>query len=276
MDPLDLAFKLLEKIVFIAAGFCRNGRAREDRVRKYVFELNGQTYTLLLVLDGHSVPSCIDDIKNVIVLETSEYLPALILQHLSEGASAEDAIKNAHLNLQAEFEKKNFFKFEIAGTCTGGALIFGNTCVAFNLGDITVGLVDEQGNHRELSKHHNAANPEERKRLKDLGVYISRDGRIGDYIMVSGALGDVALNHLHLMKTPHTETISLSPGDKVFVTSDGVIGGNGYGLTFTRVAELVHENCDAKEILSNAIASLNLVDPRSVDDASCIIYYHEA
>jgi hypothetical protein len=94
--------------------------------------------------------------------------------------------------------------------------------------------------------------------------------------MVSGALGDVALNHLHLMKTPHTETISLSPGDKVFVTSDGVIGGNGYGLTFTRVAELVHENCVEKDIVSNAIASLNGVDPRRIDDASCIIYSHEA
>jgi serine/threonine protein phosphatase PrpC len=258
----------------IYAGFCRIGRANEDMVCKYSFELNGKTYTLMFVLDGHGSPSRTDKIINEIVIQTAKYLPALILQYLSEGASAEDAIKNAHLNLQTHFEEMNGFKN--AGTCIGGALIFGNTCVAFNLGDITVGLVDSKGNHRELSKHHNAANPEERKRLENLGVYISPDGRIGNAIMVSGALGDVVLKLFHLMKTPHIETITLSPGDKIFVTSDGVIGGNGYGLTFTRVAELIRENCDEKTIVSNAMDSLHWVDPRSVDDASCMIYSHDS
>jgi serine/threonine protein phosphatase PrpC len=257
-----------------SAGFYRRGRANEDTVCKCSFKLNGKTYTLMFVLDGHGSPS-LTQISNEIVIETEKYLPALILQYLSEGASAEDAIKNAHLKLQAYFEDSN--DFWNGGTCIGGALIFGNTCVAFNLGDITVGLVDSKGNHRELSKHHNAANPEERKRLEDLGINITEDGRIGGPrgIMVSGALGDKDFSH-YLSKIPHIETITLSPGDKIFVASDGVTGGvifgRQYGLTIAEVANLVHENCDAKKIVDAAIASLNWVHPSSVDDASMIIF----
>jgi serine/threonine protein phosphatase PrpC len=269
----------LEEIT-ITIGAVRIGRANEDYCAKYEFTIDEVKFTLILVLDGHGCPSRTGNIENKVVNLTAKYFPAIVYEYLScKGitiTNAEDAIVEAHLELQRHFNQVS--KFEIYGSCTGGALIFNNTCVAFNLGDVVVLHLEANGEYRELSVAHNAKNPDERKRLEDLNVPISYDGRLyyeNGGIMVSGALGDTGISFLTI--TPHLFTIELQQGDQIIVTSDGVIDGKN--LSFERVIDII-KNSDNPSNISEEIVSNTIDFLRSkgmcfgMDDASAFVYSH--
>lgn len=261
-------------------GFSRIGRANEDFCGRFVFDLFGQTYTLLLVLDGHGCPSKSKDIENMVVNLTAKYFPAILFEELRDNYDiiADKAIIQAHLKLQSYFSE--FPDMISAGTCTGGALIYDNICIAFNLGDISVIHLETDGNHSELSKAHNACDPEELERLKGFDVRIFPDGRIYSGftgIMVSGALGDTHLSFLQ--RTPHIAITELRQGDKIIVTSDGVIGGKKYGFTVEEVVNIVKNYQGEKideEIVSETIKSLYRLGyfPGQIDDATAMVYSH--
>jgi serine/threonine protein phosphatase PrpC len=261
------------------AGASNIGRANEDKCAKYTFTINGVYFTLLLVLDGHGCRFSKEIVNNVVIM-TAMYFPVIVYEYLSNNGitttNAEDAIVYAHHKLQKHFNQ--FSDLGLIGSCTGGALIFNNTCVVFNLGDIVVLHLDSNGNHRELSVAHNSKNPDEYNRLIEKGVNITQDGRIHYVkggILVSRALGDNNIPFLE--KTPHIFTIVLQQDDQIIVVSDGVIDGKT--LTIQRVIDIVKNPKNpfniAGEIIEETLNYLySLKIYFGIDDSSALHYSH--
>lgn len=246
----------------------------------------------MLVLDGHGSVFNSEKIVNEAVNLTAKYLPAIVYEYLSTNgisiSNADKAIIHAHHELQRFFEQ--IPELGAIGVCTGGALIFNNTCVAFNLGDIVVLHMSADGEtHRELSKAHNTLDSDEKTRLEGLepenrpaimrgdgGCLYFDNQKQMKVIMVSGSLGDNDIRFL--TRTPRTNVFELQQGEQLIITSDGVIDGKL--LKIDRVIGIVKEFKNSPEI---DIADMILVKTKEFlieqkrfqfDDSSALYYSH--
>ncbi|KAL5332936.1 hypothetical protein BJX70DRAFT_382476, partial [Aspergillus crustosus] len=87
---------------------------------------------------------------------------------------------------------------------------------AANIGDAQAILVKSDGTMKFLTKNHDPAETEERARIRAAGGFVSRNGRLNDYLPVSRSFG-----YFHLMPAviaaPHTMHVSLTEQDEMVI-----------------------------------------------------------
>ncbi|KAL3492229.1 hypothetical protein BJX62DRAFT_236458 [Aspergillus germanicus] len=85
-----------------------------------------------------------------------------------------------------------------------------------NIGDIQAILVKLDGTYIQLTKTHDPAEASERARIRAAGAYVSRNGRLNDFLPVSRSFG-----YFHLMPAviaaPHTMHVNLTEQDEMVV-----------------------------------------------------------
>ncbi|KAL2814501.1 hypothetical protein BJX63DRAFT_200200 [Aspergillus granulosus] len=85
-----------------------------------------------------------------------------------------------------------------------------------NIGDIQAILVKLDGTYIELTKNHDPAEPEERARIRAAGGFVSRNGRLNDFLPVSRSFG--YFHHMPaVIAAPHTMHVTLTEQDEMVV-----------------------------------------------------------
>jgi len=285
MNPELFLEKNSNNITITNSGYSRPLRANEDWCNKFNFCINNINFTLILVLDGHGCPNnkFQGSILNNVVNDTAKYFCAILYENIFNveftNSNIENSIIETHLKLQEYFNEIE--ELNTVGTCTGGVLIYNDNCIAFNLGDISVVHIDNNGEYRLLSNYHNTKNMQEFERIKDLPyIKILPSGNVlcnNKSISITGALGDSSM--LFLNRKPHVSTIKLSKNDKIIVTSDGIIGTNNYGITVEKLAEIVNTNDILNIEIRIAIETFSSIHNKGIsvnntDDATVIFYQH--
>jgi serine/threonine protein phosphatase PrpC len=283
----DFNEKNIENILITNNGYSKPIRSNEDWCNKFIFNINNIDFTLLLVIDGHGCPNRAfnGSILNNVVIDISKYFSLSLYENILDKVVSltnfEDSIVETHLKMQKYFNK--FEDLGYIGACLGGALIFNDICISFNLGDISVIHIDNDGEYRLLSDYHNTKNIEEYNRLKEYSdIKILDSGNIlhkGGKISVSGSLGNNELSFMN--RIPHIFSINLSKNDKIIVTSDGIIGSNNYGLSVEMLVDIVKNTNDYSNIeqiiATQAFININKkgISPSNTDDATIIFYEYK-
>lgn len=87
---------------------------------------------------------------------------------------------------------------------------------AANIGDVQAILVKSDGSMRNLTRNHDPAEAGERARIRSVGGFVSRNGKLNDYLPVSRSFG-----HFNLMPAviaaPHTVHVSLTEQDEMVI-----------------------------------------------------------
>ena len=87
-----------------------------------------------------------------------------------------------------------------------------------NVGDIEAILISSNGQHRQLTRKHDPAEPVERERIREAGGYVSRQGRLNDVLDVSRAFG--YYSHMpSVIAAPHTSTYQITESDELIVVA---------------------------------------------------------
>ena len=85
-----------------------------------------------------------------------------------------------------------------------------------NVGDIEAILIQSSGQHRELTRKHDPAEPRERERIREAGGYVSRQGKLNDTLEISRAFG--FYSHMpSVIAAPYTFNCQLGESDELVV-----------------------------------------------------------
>ncbi|KAL6230803.1 hypothetical protein BDW75DRAFT_221748 [Aspergillus navahoensis] len=87
---------------------------------------------------------------------------------------------------------------------------------AANIGDAQAILVKSDGTMRYLTQNHDPAEPGERARIRAAGGFVSRNGRLNDYLPVSRSFGYFNLMPA-VIAAPHTMHVSLTEQDEMII-----------------------------------------------------------
>ncbi|XP_071951356.1 protein phosphatase 1L-like [Antedon mediterranea] len=102
---------------------------------------------------------------------------------------------------------------DVAGSTAIVAVVSGNELTVANVGDSRGVLCDEHGNAIPMSYDHKPQSPQERRRIKKAGGFISFNGvwRVAGILATSRALGDFPLKeHKYVIADPDIQTFNLS------------------------------------------------------------------
>jgi adenylate cyclase len=85
-----------------------------------------------------------------------------------------------------------------------------------NVGDIEAILIQSNGQHRQLTRKHDPAEPSERERIREAGGYVSRQGKLNETLEVSRAFG--YYSHMpSVVAAPHTFKCQVNDSDELIV-----------------------------------------------------------
>jgi serine/threonine protein phosphatase PrpC len=150
----------------------------------------------------------------------AEYAASHLVDMLYENCASlpiEKALKNTFNELSSEIIDK---KIE-SGTTALVTLVCGGDLYIGNCGDARAVLCRD-GNAVRLSVDHKPDDPLERKRIRELGGYVSYTGRILDDILVARSLGD-AQNQPFVTSEPYIAHFELTDKDEfVILGCDGI------------------------------------------------------
>ncbi|KIX06069.1 uncharacterized protein Z518_04043 [Rhinocladiella mackenziei CBS 650.93] len=94
--------------------------------------------------------------------------------------------------------------------------INGQELYVANVGDIEAILIQSNGQHRQLTRKHDPAEPAERERIREAGGYVSRQGKLNETLEVSRAFG--YYSHMpSVIAAPHTFNCQVSESDELIV-----------------------------------------------------------
>lgn len=87
---------------------------------------------------------------------------------------------------------------------------------AANIGDIQAILVKSDGSMRHLTRNHDPAEAAERARIRAAGGFVSRSGKLNDYLPVSRSFGYFNLMP-SVIAAPHTMHVGLTEQDEMII-----------------------------------------------------------
>ena len=85
-----------------------------------------------------------------------------------------------------------------------------------NVGDAQALLIQANAQHKLLTEKHDPALPKERERIRTAGGYVSRQGKLNDFLEVSRAFGYFQMIPC-VIAAPHTIQITLQDSDEVIL-----------------------------------------------------------
>eukprot|EP01108_Squamamoeba_japonica_P008948 TRINITY_DN813_c0_g3_i1.p1 TRINITY_DN813_c0_g3~~TRINITY_DN813_c0_g3_i1.p1 ORF type:complete len:565 (+),score=412.98 TRINITY_DN813_c0_g3_i1:154-1848(+) len=176
----------------------------------------------------------------------------------------EKAIKQTFNQLSNDIVEQNIE----SGTTALVTVVIGDDLYVSNCGDARAVLCRD-GNAVRLSVDHKPDDPLERKRIRELGGYVSYTGRILDDILVARSLGD-AQNQPYVTSEPYVAHFELTDKDEFLILAcDGV-----WDVVSDEAAvELVREY--AKKSLASPAVALrdHAFSAGSTDNLSCVIVF---
>ncbi|KAF2724254.1 PP2C-domain-containing protein [Polychaeton citri CBS 116435] len=85
-----------------------------------------------------------------------------------------------------------------------------------NVGDAQAILIQSEGTHRMITQKHDPAEASERRRIREAGGYVSRQGKLNDQLEVSRAFGYVQLTPC-IIAAPHVTQVTIKEGDEMIL-----------------------------------------------------------
>lgn len=85
-----------------------------------------------------------------------------------------------------------------------------------NVGDAEAMLMQSDGGFKILTRKHDPANPRERERIREAGGFVSRHGKLNDYLEVSRAFGYTQMMPA-VMAAPHVCQVTLKEQDEMIL-----------------------------------------------------------
>ncbi|KIV80111.1 hypothetical protein PV11_07633 [Exophiala sideris] len=103
-----------------------------------------------------------------------------------------------------------------SGAVAAVLYIVGQELHVANVGDLEAILIQSNGQHRQLTRKHDPAEPSERERIREAGGYVSRQGKLNEVLEVSRAFG--YYSHMpSIIAAPHTFTCVVNDSDELIV-----------------------------------------------------------
>ncbi|EXJ95501.1 hypothetical protein A1O1_00623 [Capronia coronata CBS 617.96] len=96
--------------------------------------------------------------------------------------------------------------------------INGQDLYVANVGDIQAILIQSNGQHCQLTRKHDPAEPEERERIREAGGYVSRQGKLNESLEVSRAFGYYSQMPA-VIAAPHTFKCQVNESDELIVVA---------------------------------------------------------
>eukprot|EP00020_Sapocribrum_chincoteaguense_P002865 CAMPEP_0170752724 /NCGR_PEP_ID=MMETSP0437-20130122/12116_1 /TAXON_ID=0 /ORGANISM="Sexangularia sp." /LENGTH=929 /DNA_ID=CAMNT_0011091803 /DNA_START=26 /DNA_END=2815 /DNA_ORIENTATION=- len=158
---------------------------------------------------------------------------------------------------------------DVSGATALVVTFFGDELYVANCGDARAVLC-RGGNAVRLSVDHKPDDPLERKRIRELGGFVSHVGRILDDIMVARSLGD-AQNQPYVTCEPYVAHFEMTPDDEFLILGcDGIWDV----ITDEQAVDLVREFATKESLQAPAVALRDYAySAGSTDNLSCIIVY---
>lgn len=85
-----------------------------------------------------------------------------------------------------------------------------------NVGDVQAMVIQNDGEHKILTRRHDPAEPSERSRIREAGGWVSRNGKLNDLLDVSRAFGYVDLMPV-VQAAPHVSNITVREQDDIIL-----------------------------------------------------------
>lgn len=104
----------------------------------------------------------------------------------------------------------------VSGAVATVCYLHGLDLYVSNVGDAQALLISSEGGHRVITRKHDPAETEERRRIKQAGGFVSRQGKLNDVLEVSRAFGYVQLTPV-VTAAPHITHIELKETDEMIL-----------------------------------------------------------
>ncbi|XP_038049856.1 protein phosphatase 1L-like [Patiria miniata] len=196
----------------------------EDRY-DFVHDKNHSGVAMYGIFDGHGGAFAADFTEKLL----SQSVMARVLQALlKEGkANHSQILIEEILSLDEKFLTVARSNNDVAGTTALVALLSGNELTVANVGDSRGVMCDHEGRTVPLSFDHKPHLPQERKRIKKAGGFITFNGvwRVAGILATSRAIGDYPLkDRKFVVADPDIQTFDLSECKPQFLilASDGL------------------------------------------------------
>jgi adenylate cyclase len=162
------------------------------------------------------------------------------LEKLRSDESATDALRRTYLGLNKEVaiavlqprdsttrlptgagrsgpHIPNLAEDDLKSGCVGTVLFIKEMQLfVSNVGDITALLVDSDGGHKVITRRHDPTEPSERRRIREAGGYVSRQGKMLDVLDVSRAFGFIQ-HSPSIIAAPHTAQVTLTDSHEMII-----------------------------------------------------------
>ncbi|ELP90771.1 protein phosphatase 1L, putative [Entamoeba invadens IP1] len=211
-------FKESQKVKWVGgvASFQGKRPSNEDAelmTEKVKLENIKKAFGIYLICDGHGGDLC------------SKAAVKVISKNISSSIYMEKRMFAGMMKEVFEESDRELCGLDIMGSgCTAGVVvIFGRFLICGNVGDTEILVISEGKEYEVLSKNHKAKDPDERKRITELGVPVF-GGRVYGSLAVSRSLGDKQYKGKGaVISTPFVTVYELTKKNKAFVICcDGV------------------------------------------------------
>ncbi|KAK0657195.1 protein phosphatase 2C [Cercophora newfieldiana] len=183
-----------------------------SKIAKYLHENFGHIFSMELKALKHKLNETPEDALRRAFLALNKDLVTVAIQHTEErpvmshrGSTAPPVVLSK--------EDLN------SGGVATVAYLQGQELYVANVGDIQAMILSSDGSHRMLTKKHDPADSHERRRIRDAGGWVSRNGRLNDLLEVSRAFGYLDLMPA-VQAAPHvTHTTVREQDDTVLIAT---------------------------------------------------------
>lgn len=104
----------------------------------------------------------------------------------------------------------------VSGAVATVCYLHGEDLYVSNVGDAQALLVNSEGSHSVVTQKHDPAETGERRRIKQAGGFVSRQGKLNDVLEISRAFGYVQLTPV-VTAAPHVSHITIKDGDEMII-----------------------------------------------------------
>eukprot|EP01091_Cochliopodium_minus_P016168 TRINITY_DN5975_c0_g4_i1.p1 TRINITY_DN5975_c0_g4~~TRINITY_DN5975_c0_g4_i1.p1 ORF type:complete len:936 (-),score=269.98 TRINITY_DN5975_c0_g4_i1:37-2844(-) len=174
-------------------------------------------YSLYAIFDGHRGS------------ETSELCAIIFARYFKEFKKKNKNIRTAIRKTFSKIQKVVHQKLNLEAGCTVAvAVVIDNLAYTANLGDARITLGRQNGLALRLTHDHKGSDTKERKRIRDLGGFVSEKGRVMGDVAVSRALGDcqyspfVSNEPFDSPEQEKNDPFILYQGDFLIIGCDGI------------------------------------------------------
>ncbi|KAI9725159.1 MAG: cysteinyl-tRNA synthetase [Chrysothrix sp. TS-e1954] len=134
-----------------------------------------------------------------------------------QNAEAKEQRRGAQLVQKGRITSHSFTASDLTSGCAATVIyLHGMDLYVSNVGDVQALLVQSEGGHRVVTQKHDPADAAGRKRIREAGGYVSKQGKLNDVLDVSRAFGFTQYAPA-VIAAPYTQQVSIQESDEMII-----------------------------------------------------------